>query len=462
MSKNFKIIDKTGTVQAEIICEKLSILSEFNFLNEQNYFQYYNNGFHGIINYNGIFLLDPIYEESIFLINVKNEISYFKVKKGGLIGIVDSNGKTVLPIKYSEIFQQDDVYRIKLNELYGFLDSNFNVIIEPVYSKTGVFSSNLCYVKNQLFNGFINKKGDKILDVSSFSFCEKFYGQLASYNSLIENLGMQKGFINIKGNVVVEPKYSMVYDFQENLIVVGKRGGFLNLLDQDGTEILEDVYSSDITISFNEKLAKVKKKSKYGFIDINGIEVIKCKYSGLERFTCGISVFKEKKLFGCINKTGEIVVSPKYDKIGGFSNTISMENSNSYNTAYDSLIKSAYMNQEYSNSDARAVASIGTSVGFIDTIGNEVVPLIYDDIDYSPKEGVYKVKKRNVFGYVDIFGKEIVAPQYNFARNFSNDLAAVKTNDKWGFVNKNGTEIIKCIYSGSTNFIGQGFAIVEL
>jgi hypothetical protein len=160
MNKNFKIIDKTGTVQAEIICEKLSILSEFNFLNEQNYFQYYNNGFHGIINYNGTFLLDPIYEESIFLINVKNEISYFKVKKGGLIGIIDSNGKTVLPIKYSEIFQQDDVYRIKLNELYGFLDSNFNIIIEPVYSKTGVFSSNLCYVKNQLFNGFIKKYND--------------------------------------------------------------------------------------------------------------------------------------------------------------------------------------------------------------------------------------------------------------------------------------------------------------
>ena len=441
MSKNFKIIDKKGNLQSEIVCEKLSIISQFSFLNEQNYFEYYNNGFYGVVNFNGTFLLDPIYDESIFLMNVKNEISYFRVKKDDLYGIIDCNGKTVLEIIYSEIHEQDDLYRIKLNGLYGFLDNNFILIIEPIYSKTGNFSSNLCYVKNEIFNGFINKKGDKILDSSSFKFCEKFYGKLASFDALIENLGVHHGFININGEIVVEPKYYSVKGFQENLIVVSKRNGFLNLLNQDGSEILEDIYSSDITVSFFEKLAKVKKKSKYGFIDNNGIEVIKCKYSGVQEFSCGISVFKEKKLFGCINKSGEIVVSPKYDKIDGFSNTISLGNS---------------------NSDARAVASIGTSFGFIDTNGNEVVPLIYDDIDYSPKEGVYRVKKRNVFGYVDIFGKEIVAPQYNFARNFSNNLAAVKTNDKWGFVNKDGNEIIKCNYSTTTNFIGHGFSIVEL
>jgi hypothetical protein len=139
-----------------------------------------------------------------------------------------------------------------------------------------------------------------------------------------------------------------------------------------------------------------------------------------------------------------------------------VENSNSYYTANDSLIKSSYINQEYSNSDARAVASIGTSVGFIDINGNEVAPLIYDDIYHSPKEGVYKVKKRNDFGFVDIYGKEIIAPQYNLARNFSNGLAAVKNNDKWGFVNKSGEEVINCNYGGCTDFIGSGYAILEI
>jgi hypothetical protein len=216
-------------------------------------------------------------------------------------------------------------------------------------------------------------------------------------------------------------------------------------------------------ISFLKPAAKyADKKSKFGFIDNNGLEVIKCKFSSIENFECGISVFKEKKLYGCINKLGDLILNPKYDKINGFNNSISLNNSHSYNTAYDSLLKSYYINQDYSNLDARSIVSIGTSFGLIDTNGQEVIPLIFDDFDYYPKEESYKVKKRNVYGFVDIFGNEIVTPKYKMARSFSNGLAAVKNNEKWGFINKSGSEIIKCNYSYCSDFIGKGYAIIEV
>ena len=461
MSKTFKIFDKTGKETAEVVCDKLSIINAFDFKYDQNYFLLQNNDTYGVIDVRGKFIIDSIYE-SISLINVTNKISFFSVKKNGLYGIIDSNSKMIVEVIYNEIFKQDALYRVKINNYYGFLDTNFNQIIDPIFSKVGMFSSDLCYVKNDNYNGFINKNGDQILDTSSFIFCEKFYGQLASFAQIIENAGKKDGFINTKGEVVVEPKYRMVYDFQLDFIVVGKINGFLNLLNQEGKEIVEDIYSSDVSLSFNDKLAKVKKKSKYGFIDINGNEVIKCKYSGLERFSCGISVFKEKKLYGCINTLGDIILNPKYDKINGFANTISLQNSNSYNSAYDSAIKNAFMNQEYSNTDARSIVSIGTSFGLIDTNGNEVVPLIFDDFDYYPKEEAYKVKKRNDYGFVDILGKELVTPQYKMVRNFSNGLAAIKNNEKWGFVNKSGMVLIECNYTNCTDFVGDGYAILEL
>jgi hypothetical protein len=440
MSKAFKIFDKTAKETAEVVCDKLSIVNESKFLESQNYFQYYKDGAYGIIDYNGKFLLAPIYDGRIFLEKVVNEISYFRVEKNGLFGIIDSNGQKVLDIIYSEIYEQDDLYRIKLNGLYGFLDNNFILTIEPIYSKTGDFSSNLCYVKNDMFIGFINKKGDRILDSSSFKFCEKFYGKLASFDTLIENLGVHHGFININGEIVVEPKYYSVKGFHENLIVVSKRNGFLNLLNQDGVEIIDEIYSSDITIGFYEKLAKVKRKAKYGFIDTNGTEVIKCKFSGVENFHCGISVFKEKKIFGGINILGEILISPKYDNLGWFVNCSDLDN--------PSIV-------------ARSVASIGSSFGLIDANGNEVVPLIYDDIYNYPKEGLYKVKKRNDYGFVDVQGKELVTPQYRMARNFSNGLAAIKNNEKWGFVNISGKVIIECNYTNCSDFVGDGYAILE-
>jgi hypothetical protein len=51
----------------------------------------------------------------------------------------------------------------------------------------------------------------------------------------------------------------------------------------------------------------------------------------------------------------------------------------------------------------------------IDTNGNEVVPLIFDDFDYYPKEDVYKVKKRSDYGFIDIYGKEIISPEFKIS-----------------------------------------------
>ena len=47
------------------------------------------------------------------------------------------------------------------------------------------------------------------------------------------------------------------------------------------------------------------------------------------------------------------------------------------------------------------------------------------------------------------------------ARNFSNGLAAIKNNEKWGFVNKSGKVIIECNYTNCSDFVGNGYAILE-
>ncbi|SFM37782.1 WG containing repeat-containing protein [Paenibacillus sp. 1_12] len=46
------------------------------------------------------------------------------------------------------------------------------------------------------------------------------------------------------------------------------------------------------------------------------------------------------------------------------------------------------------------------------------------------------VKKEDKWGFIDNTGKEIVAVKFERAFDFSEGLAAVKVKGKWGFINK--------------------------
>lgn len=60
------------------------------------------------------------------------------------------------------------------------------------------------------------------------------------------------------------------------------------------------------------------------------------------------------------------------------------------------------------------------------------------------------------FGYLyalfDSSGKQLSPYKYQIANDFFEDLAAVSTNGKWGFIDRTGKEIIKCKYAEVQNF----------
>ena len=61
----------------------------------------------------------------------------------------------------------------------------------------------------------------------------------------------------------------------------------------------------------------------------------------------------------------------------------------------------------------------------------------YDDI-FSFSEGMAIVEVDHKYGYIDKTGKEVVKPKYDEANPFNEGLALVGIKGKYGFVDKNG------------------------
>jgi hypothetical protein len=83
--------------------------------------------------------------------------------------------------------------------------------------------------------------------------------------------------------------------------------------------------------------------------------------------------------------------------------------------------------------------------GFYDKNGELVVDYIYDNVlDYN--EDMAKVKLGEYFGYVDKDGKLVINCLYEFATYFHNGLAKVYKDDEIAYINKQG-EIVRGWYS---------------
>ena len=84
----------------------------------------------------------------------------------------------------------------------------------------------------------------------------------------------------------------------------------------------------------------------------------------------------------------------------------------------------------------------------------------YDNV-WSFSEGLARVKLNGKWGFIDKSGKEIIPCIYDEAWSSSEGLACVELNGKRGFIDKSGKEIIPCIY-GLADFFFEGLARVEL
>lgn len=73
--------------------------------------------------------------------------------------------------------------------------------------------------------------------------------------------------------------------------------------------------------------------------------------------------------------------------------------------------------------------------------GEIAIPLKYDNArDFS--EGLARVKLNGKYGFIDKAGNEIIPFKYDSARVFTEGLAAVQLNSKWGYINKMGIDVI--------------------
>ena len=163
---------------------------------------------------------------------------------------------------------------------------------------------------------------------------------------------------------------------------------------------------NDVQPYFQGNLCKVKNGDKYGFINIEGMEILPCKYDDVA-FVKGdlLKIDDNYKRFLLV-----------------------------YDVSQDSLLR-VKSNNKY---------------GLLEFDGKEIVPCKYDDLALFDNNSCVKAKSDNKYGLLIFDGKEIVPCKYDDLTLFNYSLIKTEIDNKYGLLEFDGKEIVPCKYDDLT------------
>lgn len=232
------------------------------------------------------------------------------------------------------------------------------------------------------------------------------------------------GYIDETGKMIIEPKFTTAYDFNNWGFAVIEENNKWGLINTKGEYKIMPIY--DYISDFIEKTASFNKEEIMGAIDEKGDIITKRNYNFVGNFNEG------RAIVGLPTKNGD----SKYGYIDADGNErvkIELILANDFNEGV-AIVK--FNEDEYSLIDKEGNIINNYKYSFVSQYGDGLMV-------FQNKEGLY--------GFIDKDGNEVIKPIYKTANGFVDGLAVVSEegefNGPFGAINKQGKYVYKPIFS---------------
>jgi hypothetical protein len=236
-------------------------------------------------------------------------------------------------------------------------------------------------------------------------------------------------YIDRLGHVVIQTQFSHGGAFSDKRAIV-RDATRTAVIDRLGQVVFESDWN-DIK-PFSEGLAAVRKGRKWGFVDLDGKLVVEPQYDSVTSFSEGLAGFEVGRtedtigslitldrpgLRGFIDRTGRVAIPAVWTDAQPFKEG-------------RSLVCTGGTRKPNPLVDGRDMLT-DRKFGFIDRAGRLVVPGHYDLFSGSFSEGLAVVQIGDGmlhcrYGYVDLNGRQVIAPTLKSATSFKDGVALVK------------------------------------
>lgn len=340
--------------------------------------------------------------------------------------------------------EPNQLFPMQLNGRTGFINIRGEVVITPQFDSAHRFHNGLALVQINGKNvskhkgytdyiggkyGYIDKTGKFVIE-AKFNSAQDFSEGLAAVEMPPRNGGKSYGFIDTTGRMVITPQFQEAGDFNEGTasVRVGDRWGVIN---RGGKFIVPPKYDSadsfidgiGMAFSNRNKESRIYTPDDPEFppapnpgiilFDKKGRVIGKFKFFPFGLYAEGfITVQVAEDAFGFLDKTGNLVIEPRFNRADNFS-------------------------------EGLCHVQINEKWGYIDKTGRIVIEPKYEWAEKF-SEGLGRVTIDGEIGFIDKTGKMIIKPERQIVFDFADGLAVVwvRGNER-GYIDKTGKFVWK-------------------
>ncbi|WP_298481424.1 WG repeat-containing protein [uncultured Maribacter sp.] len=413
------------------------------------------------------------------------EQTYSRIWGKKSIGFINQNGDTIIPLNKYKFLNPIDEEGMILGEYKGkrgYINIAQETLIPFKYENLSVFSNGLAPAKLHGKFGFIDRKGNVIIPFEYETESHFYKCGLAEVRK-----NNKYGFINKTGKLIIPLEFEKVRDNKADEFVCAMKNGKWAFFSCEGKQltefefdqITESPYSESSYTYFKRGLCRVKKNGEFGFINSDFKEVVPFgTYDIAEPFQNNLAIVAKKNKYGVIDTLGNLILPLKYSLIEHpheYSNQseLFMVKQDSKLQLLDKTAKpiTEFNIIEYEWDSYRDEKShhryfvLKNDLGLVGTVsekGNLQIPFNYHEIEPFDGKSVAIAKQKDQYGLVD-FNNKVIYPFVNnqIRTNRFFDFFIVNQSGNFGMVNKTGEVILPfkyqniepCFYDDNERFI---------
>ena len=438
-----------------------------------DYYSVYTNGKWGVINSKGETILQPTYEEmvqvpnklkKVFIctydvdynsgtykskaVNDKNETLFSQYEKVEVIQNMDEN---------NNLQAEENILKVSKNEKYGIIDFDGKEILpceyDEIYSLNGVKNSIVTVRGNK--KGLIDSKGNIIIS-NEYKDIKKLTNKYEN-GFIVQNEENKFGVISYNKKIALECKYDEIKNIYNDGNYVVKENGKLKIVDSGANTFLEDKYSEIIGINSDNVI--VKKDNKYGVVTKTGEQLIPINYDDVSYLYSNNYIAKKDNKYGVVNLENKKMLDFNY------SSLFYRETADFLEGTKDS-VETDLINHELQVKLTGIVSEVNIEKGYIKVRQNNETKYYTFKFEQKNAQEIFKSntlflkKKDGKYGFVNKDGVEVVNYIYDDATEQDEyGYSSVKKDGKWGAIDQKGNVVVEPKYSLENNtlikFIGK-------
>jgi len=219
---------------------------------------------------NLLFGEDAVFYDASVFVNGLAPVS--EIGGDNLYGYLDRDGNMAIQPQFdlASVFDADSGLAMvrrggATTGKYGFIDRTGAMVIDYTYSYAGTFSEGFAPVKISTVSGaldwaFIDTTGQVVLQGDGWGYCRGFSEGLAAVcvGNPDDEDEAKWGFVDKNGNWAVEPRYAGAMSFSEGLAAVNQGTSYQpewGYIDASGAFVLQPIY--EVAGQFSEGVAPV-------------------------------------------------------------------------------------------------------------------------------------------------------------------------------------------------------------